>query len=222
MQFISIPKNVIDRTGHRYGRLLVLGAVPIPQHLNVSCSFVWKCKCDCGANALVLTGRLVSGGSKSCGCLRREASWEHVGNHKHGGSSRPEYSVWKGMIRRCVNPKAANYQRYGGRGIKVCEEWKQFKQFFADMGKRPSCKHTLERIDNNGNYDASNCKWVTRREQSFNTRRTLYVTAFGRTASLSEYFDSSNSIAYDRAHHRISIGWDAEAAIQEPAFARKK
>jgi hypothetical protein len=125
------------------------------------------------------------------------------------------------MIQRCTNIHSKNFHRYGGRGINVCEQWRKFEPFLRDVGIRPSRLHTLERIDNGKGYEPGNVRWATQREQMFNTRRTYIITAFGKTASLAEFFENSICQEYDRAHYRIGAGWDTERAILAPAYASR-
>lgn len=173
--------TVIALKGERYGRLTVVESVAYKKgghkyHL---------CVCDCGAEKHFTNSNLVKGKSKSCGCLAKEATSK--AKKSHGLSGTRIYRTWNMMRQRCSNPTVDRYPQYGGRGISVCDRWKSFESFYEDMGDIPSPKHSIGRIDNNGNYEPSNCRWETPEEQGSNTSRTLLIEHDGVTKSLSQW-----------------------------------
>ena len=155
----------VDLMGNRYGDLVVIGTEQKDGRR------VWVCRCVCGNEISVTTGNLKNGSYSNCGCKRSEN--RRVANLKHG-HRRPfsrEYSSWKGIIYRCCNPKNAQWKHYGGRGITVCDRWRNsFEAFLADMGASPGPGFSIDRIDNDGNYEPGNCKWATWVEQCLNRR----------------------------------------------------
>lgn len=128
----------------------------------------------------------------------------------------PEYRAWGAMIQRCTNEREPSFRNYGARGIRVCDRWRSFDNFIADMGARPSGSHSLDRIDVNGDYEPRNCRWATARQQKQNTRQARYVTAFGATMSITEW---SRAHGVDRGTitSRLRLGWSAERAVM-PLF----
>lgn len=150
-----------DLTGQRFGRLVVLAYLS---------ECLWHCRCDCGHTTRASGSNLRRGKHRSCGCLSNELTIQR--SRTHGGSNTPEYRTWKRLRGRCTNPNSPDFPYYGGRGIRVCDRWlNSYADFLADVGPRPSAKHSLDRFPNNdGNYEPHNVRWTTHREQMNNTR----------------------------------------------------
>ena len=152
--------KALELTGQKFGRLTVVARIEQSEFGHL----LWWCLCECGEYVIVLGYHLKNADTKSCGCLQRDIV------RTHGKRYMPEYNVWSSMKDRCTNFNNVDYKNYGGRGIIFCEKWLKFENFFADMGPKPSCKHTIERILNNGNYEPTNCIWATQTIQSHNMR----------------------------------------------------
>jgi hypothetical protein len=157
----------IDLTGQKTGLLTARKRVDSDKHGKVK----WECLCDCGNTVDVIASRFNTGKTRSCGCLRvlrtiQRCTTHGDANHHHRTA---EYRAWLGMKARCFKPTTTEYHRYGGRGITVCERWKtSFKSFLQDLGRKPSKRHSLDRFDNDGDYEPGNCRWATRKQQNKN------------------------------------------------------
>ena len=188
----------------------IFGALTTVSKIAASARSKWICRCECGKTVEVFSDNLVRGHSASCGC--RAASIHTT----HGKSRTKEYRAWLGMRTRCTLPNTPYFKHYGGRGIKVCERWDSFDLFLADMGPRPTPHHSIDRIDVNGNYEPTNCRWADKTVQSRNTRRQHYVTVGGERVTLAEAVEGTK-LNYSTVLHRILRGWEPETAIQTPA-----
>jgi hypothetical protein len=162
--------RLIDLTSQRFGRLLVIRKVKAKSHA----SSYWECICDCGTVKIISGAKMRRGVQISCGCYRKQRRGITAVNYKHGYAHPCErtYKTWKEMRQRCYNPRKSNYRYYGKKGIRVCDRWKDFCCFVADMGERPLSK-TLDRINPDGDYTPDNCRWATPLEQA-STNRGLF------------------------------------------------
>lgn len=205
--------NFKDLTGQRFNKLTVIKYAGKKGNGKKKLCH-WLCKCDCGNRVVVARNHLANGHTKSCGCYKlKRTSESHTIHGKHGTS---EYIVWCNIKNRCYNKKNKSYPRYGKRGIIVCGHWlHSFESFYNDMGNKPSPRHTIERIDNNGNYEPSNCKWVTIKEQCNNRHNNRYITIDNETKTLAQWCRKYD-IRYSTVHSRLTLGWSIEKALTMP------
>lgn len=202
--------QIIDLVGKRFGRLVVLAMSNIRKGRDIT----WECSCDCGKRAVVRGCSLRHGITTSCGCYHRERLQAVV--TKHGECWSPEYVSWESLKGRCLNPKNKSYARYGGRGITVYEPWvNDFPAFLAHVGKRPTLRHQLDRIDNARGYEPGNVRWATVKEQARNRRSNVMLTLNGQSLCATDWAPivglSAGTIV-----KRVRRGWSDEAALTTP------
>jgi hypothetical protein len=197
-------REVKNLLGQRFGRLVVVSLAERNRHHQPQ----WLCQCDCGQSVIIRGCSLTSQNTRSCGCLLREVKV------KHGMSQSPTYQSWSNMIARCTYPNDSEWQRYGGRGIKVGERWLNFENFLLDMGQRPEGT-TLDRLDPNADYCSQNCRWATPTEQANNRRNSHFLTFDGVTKTLSEW---ATVLGINRTtlSYRLKMGWSLEQAFTQP------
>lgn len=198
----------LELTGQRFGRFFVKSFA----YMRPNGSY-WNCRCECGVEKIVRGGDLNKGATLSCGCLGIER--RAVANTIHGKSKTPTFEIWCAIIQRCENPKNKNYSRYGGRGITICKRWRSsFQAFLVDMGERPDGM-SIDRIDNDGNYEPNNCRWATREGQVNNLSSNIRLTVNGQTHTIAEW-ERIQGFTKDTIGYRIRVGWSHEKAILTP------
>jgi len=186
--------------GYDFGRLTCMYRVDPPESVADKRYKYYLCQCSCGNEAVVQLSNLLSGHTKSCGCLNSELSAERarLRNTTHGMYGTREYNIWNAMVDRCTNEKHHNYGLYGGRGIKVCDRWfNSVENFYTDMGDRPPGM-SLDRIDNDGDYEPDNCRWATAKEQSRNKRNNRLIEG----KAMAEWCEDNN-LNYNAVAHRL-------------------
>lgn len=207
----------IDLSGKRFGKLQV---IKLGEYYLDGCGCKrrkWLCKCDCGNTKMALSSELRSGKTKSCGCLKHEAY-----HTTHGLSKTRLFSIWSNMKSRCTNPNVASYKNYGERGIFVCEEWmNDFESFYKwSMSSGYADSLTLDRINNDGNYEPSNCRWATREEQRLNRKDVKYLTFNGKTLTQKEWGLELGG-GETLIECRLLRGWSLEKALTTPPRKRR-
>lgn len=212
----------INLAGQTFGRLTVLSYAAGGRNGK------WKCRCECGGSAVVATGALRNGHTKSCGCWKREQTSirKRVHGGCAGGKREIEFKTWCQIRRRCLRPAHPAYPSYGGRGICICDRWLKgeggrsgYECFRLDMGARPSVNHSIDRIDNDGNYEPGNCRWAIKKLQARNRRSNRIVEVGGKEMSLAAACDLLGA-NYALVNNRIQNGWTFERALSEPKQAR--
>ena len=200
--------------GERFGRLLV-----VENGFKIDTRYAVRCVCDCGAEKAFSENLLRAGKVNSCGCLRSEMVTAK--NTSHGMRHTPEWMIWSSMVSRCHNSNDTGYGYYGKRGITVCDRWRTSSgSFFADMGPRPSPKHTLDRIDNDGNYEPGNCRWATRKEQARNRRSNTNIVFDGRSQCIADWAEELR-LSPRALSRRLRAGWSVKRALMAPRKSPK-
>lgn len=208
-QFITLQKNAKDITGQRFGRLVALG--PVSRHKG---HIKWLCQCDCGNIKEVDPSHLRRSLTVSCGCYHSERTTTL--NTTHGMKNTLLYDVWCGIVQRCTNPNSKRYADWGGRGIAICEEWRHdFQSFFDHVSQLEHYGdkgRSLDRVDNNGNYEPGNLKWSTQSEQTRNTRANRLLTFSGKTQCIAAWEDELG-LRKGQISNRLYRGWSVERAL---------
>lgn len=210
-----LPPKVRDMVGERHGMLEVLEYTGLLKN-----RAYWLCKCDCGRQDIFRGDHLRYGNTKSCGCERDKNQIKPT----HGMSTTNEFRIWAMMLNRCNSPADKGYYNYGGRGIKVCERWHKFENFYEDMGPRPGKEYSLDRIENDGDYEPGNVKWATDKEQCRNKRTNKLLTFNGETHCLTEWAEIVG-MTPNTLQLRLFYGWSVEKALTTPpgkSRARKR
>jgi len=171
-----------------------------------------ECRCECGNVGVIRHEKLLNGKSKSCGCWRDENLTTHGATKRSIRKGSHEYWIWNMIVQRCTNPKIKNWMDYGGRGISVCDRWLVYENFIADMGKRPTDGHSIERKDNNAGYSLENCRWATQPEQAKNKRNNHFIELFGRRQHLAEWA-REYGVDHTLIISRLSRGWTELSAV---------
>src|SRR3990172_3476320 len=199
--------GLIILDGKRFGRLIVI----YRSGTSNSHDPLWLCKCDCGTMRIIAGSSLRRELTTSCGCLQKENIVKRM--TKHGMSHTKIYGIWEGMIERCHNPLSNNYRNYGMRGISVCERWRFFENFLEDMGEA-ILGMSIDRINNDGNYEPNNCRWATKKEQSRNKRTNRLITVHGKMKTVKEWSEITGL-------PETTLGWRARKGWPEYAILKR-
>lgn len=214
--------NKQDYINKTYNRLTIISFEEPRIYANKNGYFkkatIVKCLCECGNIWKGLLTSVINNKTKSCGCFSKEIACKNGKNNtKHNLVKSSEYKTWRAIKARCLNPKNPAFHNYGGRGITICDRWlNSFENFLEDMGRKPSKNHSIDRINNNGNYELSNCKWSSKKEQSNNQRINKIVTYNEKTQTLRQWSEELK-IDYNTLFSRINTSkWSIEKAFKTP------
>lgn len=209
----------IDRTGQKFGRLTLIERVENNKFNQVQ----WKCRCDCGKEVIVKAYSLTTGQTKSCGCLKKEQNYINIAKVKHNMSNTRLYNIWRDMKSRCLNPNNKRHKFYFDKSITVCDEWKNDFINFYNWAMANGYKDdlTIDRIDNDGNYEPNNCRWATVTEQNNNQSNNIRIKYEGFEYSLKDLSVKYN-IKVSTLNSRLKNGWDIEKALNTPVQKKKK
>ena len=205
-------RSIKDHSGIKYNRLTAIRLIERKENKR----HVWEFKCDCGATVNLAVNRVAMGKTKSCGCLLNEVLIERNTTHGLSRSHWQDYRTWKDMRSRCYNTGDSDYRLYGERGIRVCDRWSDFSVFLADMGRRPK-GYTIDRIDVNGHYEPSNCRWATSKTQANNKRTNNYIEHNGVMKTLQGWCEEYG-ISHSKARYRLSAGMSFEEVFSDKDF----
>ena len=204
-----------DITGQRFDRLVVLHYTETKTKANKR---MVLCRCDCGTEKEMIAANLSSGMSKSCGCLTGESARKRF--TKHGYRSHPMYHRWAAMIQRCYDPNSAEFKNYGGRGIKVCDRWREsFWNYAEDLGLPPFQNASIDRVVNDGDYCADNCRWVSKKDQTLNRRPTKMIEFRGETLCITDW-EKKLGFGGKSLWRRLNAGMSVEDAFTMPKIPK--
>jgi len=207
----TVPPRVKDLTGMTFGKLTVISFVgTTPRHYAI-----WLVRCECGTTREI-ESRYLMAGQVSCRCMMGAPTHGHTRGNTRGKPRSKVYRTWCDMIRRCTQRNRRDFKYYGGRDVTVCTRWRDFVNFLEDMGEPLSNDLSIDRIDNNGNYEPGNCRWATQAEQTSNSRHNRYLTFHGKTQCLAAWAREVG-LSYGCLQKRIRLGWNTERILTTPS-----